>query len=265
MADKQRTIIRRIIVILSLLLAASLLALAVILAGKYIFADSSTVVQVPDNLIGDSSLEGSAPNDSSSLLSEDASKDISSSTVSRSDEDVAAVVLSLNSSIYGDNLPFNITNMFPGDSLTQYYCIRTSFQDIITLNFETEITGQSKKLADALRVSVSILGESEPLYKGAFADMPVLQYKLSSAQAVTKDVYFIIDVYLPTSVGNDYQNRRLTVDFNWYVSEIENLKPAPPTGGDGVAAFPFAVVAILSICGLAILCLIARKEVPDEQ
>ena len=249
------------IIVLAILLLLSILALGYIYLHKYISADSSTIVEVPDNIITDSKEDASDVVDSSNVI--DDSSVSSSEPTSSKPEQAEATLISLNSSIYGDNEPFNLPNMFPGDSLIQYYCVRVSFQDSITLNFDTDITSVSKSLADALKISVKVLGESTPLYNGALSDMPVLEYKLSSAQAVTRDVYFIIEPYLPTSVGNAYQGKNLVVNFNWYVTEVENLKPAPPTGGDGAVTFPWIAVLVVSLGGLVLFCLLRRKEVQN--
>ena len=257
MTDKKQDRIRKAIIILIILLIISLLALGGVLLYRYLTDSEPTVVQVPDNLITDSSYPSSDVSDASSDSSEPHSSGVVSS--SSKEETVTAPVIELSSNAYGYNTPFNVSNMFPGDIYTQYFCIRASFEDIITLNFDTDITSGTV-LADALHISVKIYGEDAPLYNGPMSDMPVLEYKLSSAEPTVREVLYIIEAYLPTDVGNAYQNKYLIADFNWYVSEVENLKPAPPTGGDSGVAFPWILLAVFSLCGLIILCPQRRKE-----
>jgi len=262
-ADKSNSRVRKTIVVLAVLLAISLIALGAVLIYRH-FADSSpTFVQVPDNIITDSSSPSSDINsDSSDVSAAPSSEDTSSSY---KEDGKTAPVISLNSSIYGDNLPFNVANMFPGDMYVQYYCLRVSFQDTVTLNFETEIRPGYEKLAEVMHVRVRILGESIPLYDGLMSGMPALEYKLSSAKETTRDVFFIIEPYLPTSTTNEYQNRSLIADFHWYISEIENLKPYPPTGGDSASVSPWIFLAAFSLCGLIILYPRLRKEEKDAK
>ena len=262
MTDRKQERIKKAIIILAVLLIISLLALGGVLIYRYLTDSESAVVQVPDNLITDSSYPSSDVSDASPDVSESNSSDVVSS--SSSEEAKTAPIITLSSSVHGYNSPFNVSNMFPGDLYTQYYCIKASFEDIITLNFDTDITG-GKMLADALHISVKVYGNATPLYNGPMSDMPVLEYKLSSAQPTVREVLYIIEVYLPTDIGNAYQNQTVVADFNWYVSEIENLKPAPPTGGDSGFTFPWIFLAVFSLCGLIILCPQRRKEEKDAK
>ena len=256
MTDKKSERVRKAIIILAILLALSILALGGVLIYRYLTDSTSTIVQVPDNLITDSSSVSDGSNEDSSDSSEATSSVVSSSS---SEEPKTAPVITLSSSVHGYNSPFTAYNMFPGDLVTQFFCIKASFEDSITLNFDTEITSEGKELSDALHISVKVYGESAPLYNGRMSDMPVLEYQLNSAQPTVREVLYIVEVYLPTDVGNAYQNKALVADFNWYVSEVENLKPAPPTGGDSLSVFPWILLAVFSLCGLIILCPQLRK------
>ena len=260
-SDKNNSRVKKAIVILAILLAISLIALGAVLVYRHFSNSTPTFIQVPDNIITDSSSPSSDVSDVSSDIG-GITSDISepSSSDNSSSDYKTAPVISLNSSIYGDNLPFNVPNMFPGDMYVQHYCLRVSFQEKVTLNFETEIQRGYEKLAEAMYVRVRILGESVPLYDGPMGDMPVLEYKLLSSKETTRDVFFVVEPYLPTSTTNEYQNCALVADFHWYISEVENLKPYPPTGGDSESVFPWIFLAAFSLCGLIILYPQLRKE-----
>ncbi len=258
MTEKKHTLIKKVIVILAILLFISLIALGGILIYRHLADSTSTIVQVPDNLITDSSSTSSDVSEDSSDISVSVSSDVVSSAPAESQR--TAPVLSLNSSVYGDNLPFNVPNMFPGDMCSQYYCLRTTFEDTVTINFDAEIVQNYGSLSDVLYVRVRIPGNSIPLYEGLLRDMPVLEYKLYSEKETTRDVFFIVDAYLPTSTTNKYQNSTLVADFHWYVTETGNLKPAPPMGGDSFSIYPWIFLAVFSLCGLIFLCPQRREE-----
>lgn len=261
MTDKNNARTKKAIIILAILLVISLIALGAVLIYQH-FADSSPAfVQVPDNIITDNSYTSDLSNVSSDV-GEAPSSDNTSSDYEEGEK--TAPLISLNSSIYGDNLPFDVSNMFPGDMYVKYYCLRVSFQDTVTLNFEAEIQ-QYKKLAEVMHVRVRILGENIPLYDGLMNGMPTLEYKLSSAKEETRDVFFIVEPYLPTYVTNEYQNRSLVADFHWYISETENLKPAPPTGGESESVSLWTFPVVFSLCGLIILYTRLRKEEKDAK
>ena len=263
MTDKKHRRIRKTIIILAILLAVSLAALCGVLIYRYLTDSTPTIVQVPDNIITDSSSPSSDISEDSSDANMSVSSDVVSSGSAESQK--TAPVLSFNSSIYGENLPFNVSNMFPGDVYSQYYCLRVSFEDTVTINFDTEFVQKYGKLSEVLYICVRMPGNNTPLYEGLMRDMPVLEHTLYSEKEVTRDVYYIIDVYLPTSVGNEYQNSSLVADFHWFVTETENLKPSPPMGGDGFSVYPWIFLAVFSLCGLIFLCPQRREEEKDAK
>lgn len=71
-----------------------------------------------------------------------------------------------------DNSPFNIENMFPGDSEIRYYCVRVSHKDSITVFFNADVRSGYEKLAEVLKCKVELLTTGETLYEGLMRDMP---------------------------------------------------------------------------------------------
>ena len=66
MTDKKSERVRKAIIILAILLALSILALGGVLIYRYLTDSTSTIVQVPDNLITDSSSVSDGSNEDSS-------------------------------------------------------------------------------------------------------------------------------------------------------------------------------------------------------
>lgn len=159
-----------------------------------------------------------------------------------------------------DNTPFQVSNMFPGDSETKYFRVQVSYQSQVTVHFKAAVREGYEKLAEVLKVKVRLLTTGETLYDGLMKDMPEsVTHQLSSAKSTTDELYYEITAYLDTSVGNDYQDKDLIANFHWWVEETENLAPAPKTG-DQSRIFLFASVAVACAGAMIFLLLIRRRK-----
>lgn len=154
-----------------------------------------------------------------------------------------------------DNVPFTADNLFPGDTETKYYCVRVSHKGDVTVRFHADVQPGSEKLAEVLQCRVVLSTTGETLYEGLMKDMPAaLTHELSASEETQSELYYEITAWLDTSVGNEYMNKTLLADFDWWVEETENL--VPPTGNTthigmwigicGVACCLFVVVVILA-------------------
>lgn len=154
-----------------------------------------------------------------------------------------------------DNVPFAADNLFPGDTETKYYCVRVSHKGDVTVRFHANVQPGSEKLAEVLQCRVVLSTTGETLYEGLMKDMPAaLTHELSASEETQSELYYEITAWLDTSVGNEYMNKTLLADFDWWVEETENL--VPPTGNTthigmwigicGVACCLFVVVVILA-------------------
>ena len=138
--------------------------------------------------------------------------------------DTGATTLSLYNRNADDNIPFKVVNMFPGDRETHNYCIRVFHNGTVILRFHADIRAGYEKLAEVLCCRVVLSGSGEVLYDGLMRDMPnPLTHPLYSNAKTTSYVDYEITVYLKTSVGNEYMNKRLVADFRWWVEEKGNL------------------------------------------
>lgn len=148
------------------------------------------------------------------------------------------VSLALNSRNPEENVAFRMTNMFPGDSTTQYYRLSVSYTGKITVNFQAVAESGDEKLKEVLEVKVRLVNTGELLYEGILADMPVLGHELSTdSESFTEELTYKITVGLSTSVGNEYQNQSLTADLSWWAEgepegEDDPTEPGQPESGD---------------------------------
>ena len=245
---EQKKKIKIVITVLAVLLGISLTALGGTLLYNRLASRPAATVTVPDNLITadedttkpDSS-DSQAPDssdtekpDGSYTQTPDGSAATSSSAVptqSTTAEAKKAATVELYNKQPEENTPFQVVNMFPGDSETKYFRVRVSYHDKITVHYKATIRPGYEKLAEVLKVRVKLLTTGETMYDGGIADMPEsLTHKLASKNSAVGELYYEITVFLDTSVSNDYQNKDLIADFKWWVEETGNLDDSPQTG-----------------------------------
>ena len=278
---KQKKKIKIVIIILAILLGLSLLALGGTLIYNKIANTTSATVTVPDNLItpdedttkpdnSDSQAPDSSDTekpDSSDTQTPNSSAATSSSAVpmqSTTAEVKKAATVELYNKQPEENTPFQVGNMFPGDSETKYFRVRVSYHDTITVHYKATIRPGYEKLAEVLKVRIRLLSAGETMYDGLMRDMPEsLTHKLASKKSATDELYYEITAYLDTSVGNDYQNKDLIADFKWWVEETGNLDDSPKTG-DTSNILLWAVLAAGSL-GMIIILLVTRRRKEDEE
>lgn len=142
-----------------------------------------------------------------------------------------AMELELNRGNSEDGTPFDVGNMFPGDRFEKVYNVKTSFRGNVTVRFKADVRVGSEKLAEVLksRVIVEENGVKYLLYDGLMRDMPeYLGYNIYSETKTTAVLTYYISAYLDTSVGNEYQGKTLIADFRWWVPEAEVYIPFIP-------------------------------------
>ena len=270
---KQKKKIKIVIIILAILLGLSLLALGGTLIYNKIANTTPATVTVPDNLItpdDDTTKPDSSDTekpDSSETQTPSSSAATSSSAVpmqSTTAEVKKAATVELYNKQPEENTPFQVGNMFPGDSETKYFRVRVSYHDTITVHYKATVRPGYEKLAEVLKVQVKLLSTGETMYDGLMRDMPEsLTHKLASQKSTTDELYYEITAYLDTSVGNDYQNKDLVADFKWWVEETGNLDDSPQTG-DTSNILLWAALAAGSLSMIIIL-LITRRRKEDEE
>ena len=282
------------IAVLSILLAISVVAVAVRFVYDYVTATNPIAELVPDNIIENNEslsgtdLESNNDSESDGLDSEAGNSDngedgiggagneeeLGSSETNfllgenLSDDENSgkeAEVLYLYDRNPGDNTPFNVTNMFPGDIETKYFLVRVVHKGDIILRFHAEARPGYEKLAEVLKCRVVLPESGDILYDGLMRDMPEsLNVDLQTDSEITSEAYYEIIAYLETSVGNEYMQTELVADFTWWVEETDNLGPAHTS--DGLEYTVWIIVAAASLIIIIILAARLRKgESFDER
>ena len=173
------------------------------------------------------------------------------------DKEVEETTIELFKNKEDDNKPFNVTNMFPGDSYTKYYNVKVNYHSNVTVYFNVDITKEENieqglpedeaytnqintddnddnhKLSEVLKVKINVLNldnnKSKTLYDGLMKNISgkkSITYNLTTSKSTSSKLRYEIIVYLDTSVNNDFQHKALTADFNWWVEDTKNLDPS---------------------------------------
>lgn len=174
----------------------------------------------------------------------------SSSSSSASEQE--ATLLRLHKQQGSDVIPFYAANMFPGDSVTRYFCVRVSHSDSVTLRYHASIRPGYEKLGEGMKVRIFLPATGELLYDGVMEGMPAsLNRILTASQQSTEDLLYEITVYLDTSAGNEYQSGELVADLQWWIEETDFL--TSPKTGDSSLILLWSVLAVLSALAVLVL------------
>ena len=172
-------------------------------------------------------------------------------------------------------VPFTVPNMFPGDSVAEDYTVTVRHRDPLTLYFGIDIPNVDNKLAEVLHVKVVLPSRGVTLYDGLMKDIPADGVSVVLPRGENKMVY-AITVTLPTSAGNEYMNRNLTVDLLWWYEQESSgggyipgpppqVKPDGADTGDSFSAPLYIGLGAVALCGVALLVLGKRKGGRHEQ
>lgn len=123
--------------------------------------------------------------------------------------------------------PFNVINMFPGDYIEKQYVVSVRHKGPIDINFQIQVADKYKDLADVLITTVEC--ENKKIYEGPLSNTDST-YRITSNAEQTDRITYKIAVYLPTSTGNEYQNKECIADFYWEAIEVGDGYLAPNTG-----------------------------------
>lgn len=129
-----------------------------------------------------------------------------------------------------DSTPFQVKNMFPGDTEKKAYRLEVSYKGSVTVHFHADIRKGYEKLAEVLKCKISV--DSMQLYDGLMKEMPEsISYVMPQSGGTTADLDYEVSAYLETSVGNAYMAKELYADFCWWVNEDGggSEKPDKPT------------------------------------
>lgn len=225
--DKQSSFRIAVFILVVLLLLVST-ALAGLIIMKHMREENHAPVVVPDNVITGSVSEAEPKSEiqmkrmifpgmltAAPIVVEEAGND--------------TITLKLYRNHATDSVPFRVENMFPGDREERSYTVQVSYKGRVSVKFHADIRAGYEKLAEVLKCRVT-LNEGNALYEGLMRDMPSeLEHTLAESSGGVVELAYKIEVYLDTSVGNEYQKRELLADFRWWV---ETEKAPSESGGE---------------------------------
>ncbi len=163
--------------------------------------------------------------------------------------------LKLKTSGRSENTAFCVEEMLPGDTQTKEFLIRVAHKEPISVFCSASIPPGDEKLAEVMRITVSLPDKGIVLYNGLLQNMPgAVEYRLAAEE---KELRYHIAAYLDTGVGNEYQNRSLTVDFQWrYEAEATDI----PKTGDNHSIEWYLLLFTGSLLALFLLLLTGKRR-----
>ena len=311
--NKQKTLsrLKKLIVLLAILLMISCIALA----ARHVYSQylaQPAQVTVSDNLLYEDETENPSDDPSSESgqggqsvqsSSEQAGTDgetgtfvnkpsaptvttngeVTSGTGSSAQDGHQATVLELYQGRPDANQKFQAENLFPGDQVTRYYCVRVYHDQPVQISFRSQVTQQTKTLGDDLRIRVVRLESDNTLCDDTFTRVDGQAYseRVQSNQEGVTELYYRIDVYAPTSMGNEYQQASLTADFEWYAQDIESdssgqgsvSRPGtsdnvtaltPPQTADSSQILLWGTIALTALLLAVLLWITGKKETEKD-
>lgn len=187
---KRNKTLKILIIILAILLGLSATALTGTLLYNRFVRTEPTTVDVPGNIItpdgednssaettpppfesanGEASSEpdtSTVPDQSETTSASEAVPETTESetTGTTSVSSSKASAIALHNRKPEDNTPFQVTNMFPGDRETKYYCVKVSYKGDIIVRYHADIRPGYEKLAEVLKVKIRLPETDETLY-----------------------------------------------------------------------------------------------------
>lgn len=180
----------------------------------------------------------------------------------------SAVPLTATVEFKGDHAAMTASGMLPGDSEEKTFTVTVKHRKTATVHFEAKLANDSviddttgRKLSDGMNIKV--VQGTNTLYNGSIAGLttatprPAVDVEVPGSR--TTDLPYTITVSLPTSAGNEFQNKTLTIDLKWWLVSDEGgggggtIIVNPPKTGDDFSPFLMGGAALVSLSLLAVL------------
>ena len=244
--NKENKGLNTLIKILAIILLIALLALTAIKIYKALNVGGNETDNTTDviggNQIGD---DNSNDNDDNNTPTDESNSSNDNTNTSDNDSITGKLITTGDASAvdfyemhYSYNESFSIHNMFPGDGFTKGYAVSIHHIGPIDVNFSVDVLDGYEKLANALMVRMTYNGSV--IHTGKLIDFDYTA-RINSSTETTDILDYQVEVYLPTSVTEEYANLDCVADFLWRADEAidENgnagkLVPVVNTGVSGL-------------------------------
>ena len=115
------------------------------------------------------------------------------------------------------NERFHLENMFPGDAYSKGYAVTVNHIGPIDVTFRVVADPDSYLLSNALQVKM--IYNDTVIHEGSLQDFTYVARINSNTER--RDVLdYQVQVYLPTSAGNELQEEVCNADFYWTADEV---------------------------------------------
>lgn len=119
------------------------------------------------------------------------------------------------------NEKFHLENMFPGDAYSKGYAVTVNHIGPIDVTFKVVADPDSYLLSNALQVKM--IYNDTVIQEGSLQDFTYVARINSNTEK--RDVLdYKVQVYLPTSAGNELQEQVCNADFYWTADEVIDEK-----------------------------------------
>lgn len=181
-------------------------------------------------------------------------------------EESGAALLDAEVSLPGAQEAMGMAGMLPGDSVEKAYTVSVKYSEPVKLHFGAALRSNGSAggqlLAEGLLITV--YRDGKLLYEGTvagLAESKQAQEGLEILEPSPTKLTYTIKATLPTSAGNEYQDKTVTVDLKWWLTSDSGdgghhgsgeVVVAPKTGD----AFPMELMtgaAVLALVLLAVL------------
>ena len=150
-------------------------------------------------------------------------------------EESGAALLDAEVSLPGAQEAMGMAGMLPGDSVEKAYTVSVKYSEPVKLHFGATLrsngSADSQLLAEGLLITV--YRDGKLLYDGTvagLAESKQAQEGLEILEPSPTKLTHTIKVTLPTSAGNEYQDKTVTVDLKWWQSAPTTSSPRGRSG-----------------------------------
>ena len=181
-----------------------------------------------------------------------------------------AVRLDAEVSLPGAQEAMGMSQMLPGDSTEKTFNVNVRHDSGVNLYFSASLRndgavtrpdGTASTLSAGMLITVT--QGSEQLYSGTIAGLAGSSLKaVNLPGSGSRDLPYTIRVELPTSAGNEFQGKSLTVDLKWWIESDGTggggggggtVIVTPPKTGDDFSLVLTAGAAALALTLLVVL------------